>query len=147
MTQIVRLDTQALANLTRSFIGLDSLVENFENRFANQINTNYPPHNVIKHGDDRYEIQIAVTGFDPSEVSVQVDQNKLIIRGESLRTEDEDANYLYRGLARRDFTKVFGLTEYNEVGEASIKNGILTIEVTRIIPEALKPRTINIKAE
>lgn len=146
MNQLVRFDTAALANLNRALIGFDTFFENFENRFANQINNNYPPHNILKHNEDTYEIQIAVTGFEPEEISVQVDQNQLIIKGESSK-DAEDVNYLHRGLAQRDFTRVFALAEHIEVGEAKIKNGVLKIEVTRVVPEALKPRVLKIKAE
>ena len=146
MTQLVRLDTQSLANLNRALIGFDTLFENFENRFANQINSNYPPYNILKQGEDRYEIQIAVTGFSPDEISVQIDQDQLIIKGQSTNNDDE-TTYLHRGLAQRDFTRVFALAEHIEVGEASIKNGVLKIEVTRIVPESLKPRVLKIKAE
>jgi molecular chaperone IbpA len=146
MNQLVRFDTAALANLNRALIGFDTFFENFENRFANQINNNYPPHNILKHDEDTYEIQIAVTGFEPEEISVQVDQNQLIIKGESSK-DAEDVNYLHRGLAQRDFTRVFALAEHIEVGEAKIKNGVLKVEVTRVVPEALKPRVLKIKAE
>ena len=146
MTQLVRLDTQSLANLNRALIGFDTLFENFENRFANQINSNYPPYNILKQGEDRYEIQIAVTGFSPGEISVQIDQDQLIIKGQSTNNDDE-TTYLHRGLAQRDFTRVFALAEHIEVGEASIKNGVLKIEVTRVVPESLKPRVLKIKAE
>lgn len=146
MTQLVRLDTQSLANLNRALIGFDTLFDNFENRFANQINSNYPPYNILKQGEDRYEIQIAVTGFSPDEISVQIDQDQLIIKGQSTNN-DEDTTYLHRGLAQRDFTRVFALAEHIEVGEASIKNGVLKIAVTRVVPESLKPRILKIKAE
>jgi molecular chaperone IbpA len=146
MTQLVRLDTQSLANLNRALIGFDTLFENFENRFANQINSNYPPYNILKQGEDRYEIQIAVTGFSPDEISVQIDQDQLIIKGQSTNNDDA-TTYLHRGLAQRDFTRVFALAEHIEVGEASIKNGVLKIAITRIVPESLKPRVLKIKSE
>jgi molecular chaperone IbpA len=144
MTQLVRFDTNAL---NRALLGYDIIFENFEQRFANQINNNYPPFNVLKRGENLYEIQIAVTGFSPDEVSVVVEQNQLVVRGESQDEEDLGLNWLHRGLARRDFTRSFALAEHMEVGEGRIKNGVLTIELARLIPEYLKPRAVNIKAE
>jgi molecular chaperone IbpA len=144
MTQVVRFDTAAL---NRALLGFDNLFDNFEVRFANQINNNYPPFNVLKRGENLYEIQIAITGFNPEEVSVVVDQNQLVVRGESQDEEDLGLNYLHRGLASRDFTRSFTLADHMEVGEGRIKNGVLIIEITRVIPEYLKPRAVNIKAE
>ncbi len=71
MNQLTRLDTSAL---NRAILGFDSLFNDFERRFANQINTSYPPYNILKHDENSYEIEIAVTGFEPNEVSVEIDQ-------------------------------------------------------------------------
>jgi molecular chaperone IbpA len=142
--QIARFDTNTL---NRALVGFDSLFDNFEKRFANQIQNNYPPHNVVKFDDDTYELQIAVTGFVPEEVVVEVDQNQLIIKAESKRVEDAGIQYLHRGLASRDFTRAFALAEHMEVGEGAIKNGVLRIGIKRVVPDALKPRQLKIKAE
>lgn len=142
--QLVRFDTSAL---NRALVGFDSLFNDFERRFSNQINTSYPPYNVLKHDENRYEIEVAVTGFLPEEITVEIDQNQLVVRGERKREDDDDVNYLHRGLATRDFTRTWTLAEHMEVGEGRIKNGVLTIELTRVIPEALKPRVLKLKAE
>lgn len=144
MTQLVRFDTNAL---NRALVGFDTLFDNFEQRFANQINNNYPPYNIIKYDDDRYEIQVAVSGFDKDEITVEIDQNQLTIKGKHLDQTEEDVQYLHRGLASRDFTRTFTLAEHMEVGEGRIKNGILKLELKRVIPEALKPRVLKLKAE
>jgi molecular chaperone IbpA len=144
MTQLVRFDTNAL---NRALLGFDSLFDNFETRFANQINNNYPPFNVLKHDENNYEIEIAVTGFEPDEITVEVDQNQLVVKGQRKDSGDEDTVYLQHGLATRNFTRSWTLAEHMEVGEGRIKNGVLTIELTRVIPEALKPRLLKIKAE
>jgi len=144
MTQLVRFDTNAL---NRALLGFDSLFDNFETRFANQINNNYPPFNILKHDENSYEIEIAVTGFDPSEITVEVDQNQLVVKGHREDADDADTVYLQRGLATRDFTRSWTLAEHMEVGEGRIKNGVLTIALNRVIPEALKPRVLKIKAE
>lgn len=144
MTQIVRFDSNAL---NRALLGFDTLFNDFERRFQNQVNNNYPPYNIIKTGENSYELQVAVTGFEKSEITVEVDQDVLIVKGERLRTGDEDLVYLHHGLASRDFTRSWPLAEHIIVGDASIKNGVLKINLDRLVPEALKPRTIQIKGE
>lgn len=144
MTQLTRFDTHAL---NRALLGFDSMFDNFEQRFSNQINNTYPPYNILKHSEDSYEIEIAVTGFMPDEITVEVDQNQLVVKGSRPHVEDSETQYLHRGLATRDFTRSWTLAEHMEVGEGKIKNGVLTIALTRLIPEALKPRVLKIKAE
>ena len=144
MNQLVRFDTNAL---NRALVGFDSLFDNFEQRFANQIKDNYPPYNILKHNEDSYELEIAVTGFDPEEVTVEIDQNQLVVKGQRGREDDVETQYLHKGLAARDFTRVWTLAEHMEVGEGKIKNGVLTITLTRVVPEALKPRQLKITAE
>lgn len=143
MNQIARFDTTAL---NRALLGFDTLFNDVERRFANQINTSYPPYNILKHDDNTYEIEIAVTGFLPEEVTVEIDQNLLIVKGER-KQESEEATYLHRGLATRDFTRTWTLAEHMEVNEGKIKNGVLKIELKRVIPEALKPRVLKLKSE
>ena len=142
--QLVRFDTNAL---NRALLGFDSLFDNFEQRFANQINNTYPPYNVIKHDEDTYEIEVAVTGFSKDEVTVEIDQNQLVVKGQRKEVEMTEPTYLHRGLASRDFTRSWTLAEHMEVKDGKIKNGVLTIELKRVVPEALKPRVLKIKAE
>lgn len=145
MTQLVRFDTNAL---NRVLIGFDRLVNDFEGRFANQIQNSYPPHNVVKTGESTYELRIAVTGFEKDEITVEVDQEQLIIRGESMTpNESTEIVYLHRGLATRDFYRVFPLADHVEVETGSIRNGILTVYLKRVVPETLKPRRVDISAE
>jgi len=166
--QLVRFDTNAL---NRALIGFDSLFDNFEHRFANQINNSYPPYNILKHDEDTYEIQVAVTGFEKDEITVEIDQNNLVVKGSrkngngerdermssvlskltgketGVDTSNPEVQYLHRGLATRDFTRSWELGQYIEVGDGSIKNGVLTIELKRVVPEALKPRVLKLKSE
>lgn len=159
MTQLVRFDTNAL---NKALLGFDSLFDNFENRFANQIQQNYPPYNILKHSEDSYEIEIAVTGFSPEEITVEIDQTQLIVKGERKAVDGapidesdeirrqmrgEGTQYLHRSLATRNFTRSWTLAEHMEVGTGKIKNGVLTIALTRVVPEALKPRVLKITAE
>ena len=144
MTQLVRFDTNAL---NRALLGFDTMFDNFEQRLASQINNSYPPYNILKHDDNSYEIEIAVTGFLPTEITVEIDQNQLVVKGESMTTAHPAEAYLHRGLATRNFTRSWTLAEHMEVGEGKIKNGVLTIALTRVVPESLKPRVLKIKAE
>ncbi len=140
MNQLARFDTAAL---NRALIGFDRIFNDFENRFQHST-TNYPPYNVIKHDENSFEIEIAVAGFDREDITVEVDQNQLVIKGQ--RTKDDDASkYVYRGLAARDFERSFTLAEHIIVGDAELTNGILRVKLTREVPEALKPRLIAIK--
>ena len=145
MNQIARFDTNAL---NRALIGFDQLFDTFESRFAHQISNNYPPYNIEKAGENSYTIVVAVAGFDKSEVTVEVEGDQLTIRGEkaiNATTEDQPVEYLHRGLAFRDFERRFTLAEHMEVKDAEIKNGLLSIKIDRIIPEALQARKIEVK--
>lgn len=142
--QLARFDTNAL---NRALLGFDQLFDNFEQRFGNQINNNYPPYNVIKHDENTYEIEVAVTGFQQNEITVEIDQNQLIVKGHKDRQDLDKVSYLHRGLATRDFTRSWTLAEHMEVGQGSVKNGVLTIEIKRVIPDSLKPRVLNLKYE
>ena len=144
MNQLVRFDTNSL---NRALLGFDNLFDNFEQRFANQINQNYPPYNILKHDEDSYELEIAVTGFEKDEITVEIDQTQLVVKGQRKEADGVDATYLHRGLATRDFTRSWTLAEHMEVGEGTIKNGVLTIELNRVVPDALKPRVLKLKAD
>jgi molecular chaperone IbpA len=145
MNQLTRFDTNAL---NRALIGFDQLFDTFESRFAHQISNNYPPYNIEKSGENSYTIVVAVAGFDKNEVAVVVEGDQLTIRGEKAidaTTSEQPIEYLHRGLAFRDFERRFTLAEHMEVKDAEIKNGVLTIKIDRIIPEALQARKIEVK--
>ena len=137
--QLARLDA-----LNRALIGFDTLFDQMERRFANSVSNNYPPHNILKTGENQYEIQLAVTGFNKAEISVTVENNVLIVKGESMTTDYPPEQYLHRGLATRDFVKEFPLAEHIEVVGAETQNGMLTIKLVRNIPESAKPKIIDI---
>jgi molecular chaperone IbpA len=130
--------------LNRALIGFDTMFDTMERRFANQVSNNYPPHNIIKTGENTYEIEVAVTGFEKNEIAVTVENNVLVIKGESITTEYQPEQYLHRGLATRDFAREFPLAEHIEVVGAEIKNGMLIVKLIRNIPESAKPKVIDI---
>ena len=141
MTQLVRFDTNAL---NKALVGFDQIFNDFEHRFANQLATNYPPYNIVKRSEDNYEIQIAVAGFSREEIDLTVENNELQIKGTKFEGEDT-AEYLHRGLAARNFERAFTLGQYLEVESAEIQDGLLIIKLERHIPEAMKPKRIEIK--
>jgi molecular chaperone IbpA len=99
----------------------------------------------VKYSDYQYGIEVAVAGFTKDEISVEVDQDQLTIRGIKDRPEEAEVEYLHRGLAARDFEQVFTLAEYMEIRGAEVKDGMLKIAIERIIPDALLPRKIEVK--
>jgi len=136
--QLRTVDPAALAAVSRALVGFDRY---FNNSHANG---NYPPHNIVKYDDTHYGIEVAVAGFSKDEITVEVDQDQLMITGKKI-TATEGVEYLHRGLAARDFEQQFTLAEYMEVKDAEVKDGMLKIKIERIVPEALKPRQIAIK--
>lgn len=139
MTQVTRFDTTAL---NRALVGFDRIFDDMERRFATQAN-NYPPYNIEKISENLYNIVVAVAGFEKNEVTVEIDQDQLIIRGERPEHHPEP-EYLHRGLAFRNFERRFTLAEHMEIVKAEIKTGLLKIQIERVVPEALLPRRIEI---
>jgi molecular chaperone IbpA len=141
MTQLQRFDT---TTLNRALVGFDRLFNTFEARFANQLNSNYPPHNIVKTNDTHYEIEIAVAGFKKHEISVEIEQDMLTVKGDSDSSDDTTKQYLHKGLSSRNFLRSWQLSENMIVNGAEIKEGILTISLEYIIPEEKKARVIDI---
>lgn len=139
MTALSRIDSSAL---NRALVGFDGFLDSFERRFASQLQNNYPPHNVIKVDENNYTIELAVAGFDKDEITVEVENDTLTIKGECLR--ESKGEFLHRGLSMRNFTRQFQLAEHVVVKGAFTKNGILAIQLERIVPEEKKPRIIDI---
>ena len=120
------------------------------NRELNRLNTahktnsqSYPPYDLIKLDEDTYKISLAVAGFSKEDIDVSVDNGTLIIKGDIV--EVTDAEVVHKGIASRKFTRSFALGEYMEVSSAELKDGMLHINVDRIIPEDKKPKSIKIK--
>jgi molecular chaperone IbpA len=137
--QLRTVDPAALAAVSRALVGFDRYFN-----APNHANGNYPPHNIVKYDDTHYGIEVAVAGFSKDEITVEVDQDQLMITGKKA-TATEGVEYLHRGLAARDFEQSFTLAEYMEVKDAEVKDGMLKVKIERIVPEALKPRQIAIK--
>lgn len=142
MTQLRTIDAQALAAMSKALVGFDRYFN-----IPQHTTSNYPPHNIVKYSEDTYAIEVAVAGFQKEEVTVEVDQDQLTIRGVKNRPNESTGQieYLHRGLAARDFEQTFTLAEYMIVRGAKVENGMLQIDIQRVVPEALKPRQIEVK--
>lgn len=139
MTKITSLD---LTPFYRNTIGMDRLFDRIVSQFDHATQTNYPPYDIVKTGDDSYEIRVAVAGFAQGEVDVTFHEGQLVITGE--KNTEETVNYLHHGISARKFTRSFQLAEYVEVKSAIAQDGILTVRLERIVPETAKPKTIAI---
>ena len=132
------------APLYRSSVGFDRVFAMLENAARAQTPDNWPPFDTIKLSDDAYQITMAVAGFAENELDISMQPNLLIVSGE--RKADENAEYLHRGIANRAFTRRFELADHVHVTQAQLVNGLLTIDLKREVPEAMKPRKIAIGA-
>ena len=127
-------------NFRRSSVGFDRLFDMLEN--SNFGGENYPPFDLIKLDDNRYRIEVAVAGFRSDEIEITSQQNQLLIRGQ--KGDENGSNYVHRGIANRSFERRFALADHIQVRGADLKDGMLAIELVREIPEAMKPRKIEI---
>ena len=129
----------------RSSVGFDRLFDMLENSSFGATQENYPPFDLIKLGENDYRIELAVAGFRPDEIDITSQQNQLIVSGrKSEETDDKGSDYIYRGIANRSFERRFALADHIQVRGADLKDGLLAIELVREIPEAMKPKKINI---
>lgn len=142
MTKTLTLRSFDIPQLHKFGIGFDSLFDDLH-RFSTQSTTNYPPHNVVKTGDNTVLIEVAVAGFAEGEIDIQINKNTLTIKGEQ-GPEEENREYLHRGISSRDFTHSFTLADHVEVKNAAITDGILRVYLERHVPEEAKPKSIAI---
>ncbi len=132
-----------LSPLYRSAVGFDRLATLLEAAARSDAPTGYPPYNIETVGENAYRIEIAVAGFKPEDLTIEVKENLLTVQGRKV-ANDETRRYLHRGLAERNFERRFQLAEYVVVTEANLADGLLSISLKRELPEALKPRRIEI---
>ena len=133
------------APFRRSTVGFDRLFDMLENSSMGGNGENYPPFDLIKLGDNDYRIELAVAGFKPDEIDITAQQNVLIVSGRKNEdSEEKGSDYIYRGIANRSFERRFALADHIQVRGADLKDGLLSIELIREIPEAMKPRKIDI---
>ncbi|HEY0625644.1 MAG TPA: Hsp20 family protein [Allosphingosinicella sp.] len=128
----------------RTTVGFDRLFDFLESATRNEQAENYPPFDIEKVSDDAYRITLAVAGFRQNEIDITARQNMLVITGRKEEGRNKDGNYLHMGIATRAFERRFELADFVRVEGADLCDGLLTIELVREIPEAMKPRKIAI---
>lgn len=136
--------TLDLAPLWRSTVGFDRLLDLIDDSPRWTGEDNYPPYNIERTGENRYQIALALAGFTPDEIAITAEQNMLTVEGR--KAEKGEHQYLYQGISQRSFRRVFNLADYVQVKGASFEGGLLKIELVREVPEAMKPRKIAINA-
>ncbi len=134
------------APLYRSTVGFDRMFSMLDQLGGVEGSVpGYPPYNIERTGENAYRISVAVAGFTDADLSIEVKENRLAIRGEKqTNDEEETSDVLYQGIAARTFERNFQLADYVEVKGASLENGLLHVDLVREIPEAMKPRAIPI---
>ena len=130
--------------LYRSTVGFDRLFTMLDSLGQPDQAQSYPPYNIERTGENTYRITMAVAGFDESELSIEAREHALTVKGEKKDEASEESQYLYRGIAKRAFERRFQLADFVRVDTADLADGLLTIDLVREVPEAMKPRRIEI---
>jgi molecular chaperone IbpA len=143
MTKITSFD---LAPFYRNSVGVDRLFDRIVSQFEQTTSSsnNYPPYNIVKTGDNTFEIQVAVAGFGQGDIEVNFHEGQLTITGEKTAEPDANIVYQHQGISARKFVRSFSLADYVEVLDAVARDGILVIRLERVVPEAMKPKSIAI---
>jgi molecular chaperone IbpA len=140
---VTRMRTIDFSPLYRSVVGFDRLADLLDNAAADSAAGGYPPYNIERTDENAYRVEIAVAGFRAEELSIEVKENLLTVTGRKA-ANDEPRRFLHRGLAERNFERKFQLADYVIVTEANLADGLLSIALKRELPEALKPRRVDI---
>jgi molecular chaperone IbpA len=140
---MTKLSTYDLSPLYRNSIGLDRLMSHMVQRLDSGSTGNYPPYNIVKDGEDKYKIELACAGFTADDVHITVENGQLKVEG--AKENDDTRDFIHQGIGFRRFIRTFDLADYVEVLSATFEHGVLTIELERIVPEQLKPKTIAIE--
>lgn len=136
-----------LSPLYRSTVGFDRLVQLMDSVAGGDFDAPYPPYNIERLGENDYRITMAVAGFSADEISVDVKESTLWVRGEKkaeAQDADGDRRFLHRGIASRSFERRFQLADHVEVKSADLKDGLLNVDLVRNLPERMRPRSIPI---
>ena len=123
-----------------SFVGFDHLFNELEH-VARHANDHYPPHNIIRTGDNDYLIELAVAGFSRDELNIEVKDRTLVVTGEH---QSKGREYIHRGISTKKFKRTFRLSEHVHVNGADLVDGVLSVELKYVVPEELRPRKISI---
>ena len=133
-------------------VGYDNIFDHFEKMFEDDFfktpSVNYPPYNIVKTGENQYNVEVALAGYNKKDISIEYADNLLTIKSvkkDSSEAKDEDGNVIHQGISKRYFSKSFTIADDTEVKGAELKDGLLKVSLERIIPEAKKPRQIEIQ--
>ena len=128
-------------------VGFDDVFNHFESMFDyDMVNvSNYPPYNIVKTGENKYDVEVALAGFNKKDINVSVENGMLTIESKEDKSKDKDGEVIHKGISKRYFKKSFTISDDVEVKGAELKDGMLRISMEKIIPEAKKLRTIDIK--
>ncbi|WP_437880295.1 Hsp20 family protein [Pseudomonas sp. LRF_L74] len=138
----------SLAPLFRQSVGFDRFNDLFESALRNgESGSSYPPYNVEKHGDDQYRIVIAAAGFREEDLELQVERGVLTVAGGKRERDEQSVTYLHQGIAQRGFKLSFRLADHIEVRNAGLANGLLSVDLVRIVPEEAKVKRIPINGQ
>jgi len=143
MTKLTTLD---LTPFYRNSIGIDRLFDRIVSQIDSAASTNYPPYDIVRTGDETYEIRVAVAGFTQAEIDVEFNNGQLIVKGEknAEATPQLEVEYLHHGISGRSFVRTFSVAEYVEVRDAVLADGILTVKLERLVPESQRPKKIAV---
>ena len=142
MTKLTTLD---LTPFYRNSIGIDRLFDRIVNQIDSAASTNYPPYDIVRTGDETYEIRVAVAGFVQAEIDVEFHDGTLVVKGEKATTAPSlEVEYLHHGISGRSFVRTFSVADYVEVRDAVLADGILTVKLERHVPESQKPKKIAV---
>ena len=148
MTKTLTLRSFDIPQIHKFGIGFDNLFDDLMRLNAQQSTSNYPPYDIVQLNDDEYTISIAVAGFAQDDLAVTKDKNLLIVEGKHKKETTEDGDYpftyLHKGISERSFRREFQLADHVEITDAHLELGVLTINLTREVPEEMKPKTIEI---
>lgn len=147
MTNTLTLRSLDIPSIHKFAVGFDQVFDELLRQTAGSNSANYPPYNVVKHGEDKFSIELAIAGFTIDDVEITVEKNHLTIKGEKqieLANSTQVVEYLHRGISARSFIRTWTLADYVEVTGAHMENGILIISLERIVPEEQKPKRISI---
>ena len=137
-------------NLRPITVGFDDMFDHFEHMmddsFFGRSVANFPPYNIVKTGENSYDVELALAGFNKKDIEVEYKENQLTVKSKKQEeTKDEDGNIIHRGISKRMFSKSFTIASDVEVKGAELKDGLLKVSLERIIPEHKKAKTIEIK--
>jgi molecular chaperone IbpA len=131
----------------RSTVGFDRLFDLLESQARLNAGDNYPPFNISRSGDDNYRITLAVAGFRPQDIDITAQQNLLVVQGKKREDIDEGSQLIHVGIANRGFERRFELADFVRVESADMADGLLTIDLVREVPEAMKPKKIAVNGQ